>query len=116
MARGVVLTNTYDEFGEIVRKNYSDGTPTVDYGSRNATGQPFSITDAAGTRSFEYDHLDRLLAARWTDGPLYGLAVTNRYDPVYDEVDRRTRATLADNSSWAYGYDDRNEVISGKRY
>jgi hypothetical protein len=24
-----------------------------------------------------------LLAARWTDGPLYGLAVTNRYDPVY---------------------------------
>jgi hypothetical protein len=35
---------------------------------------------------------------------------------LYDDIDRRTQATLADGSYWSYSYDDRNEVTSGKRY
>ena len=34
---------------------------------------------------------------------------------VYDDVDRRVHATLADGSGWNYDYNDRNEVVSGKR-
>jgi RHS repeat-associated protein len=208
-ARGVVVTNTYDEFGEIVRKDYSDGTVSVVYdGGRSALGEPIWLTDATGTRYFEYDTTGKLLAVHWTTETLAGLGVTNRYDQVYgrdrlvldglatplvqdyrihtgtgrlnvvsngiysvtyaylansdliqtttcksntttvltgtrtwnfgyrlssiqntvggspitghtylyDEIDRRTQATLADGSYWSYTYDDRNEVTSGKRY
>jgi hypothetical protein len=33
----------------------------------------------------------------------------------YDDLDRRYRATLEDGSAWNYGYNDRNELTSGKR-
>ncbi|MBI4556124.1 MAG: RHS repeat protein, partial [Candidatus Hydrogenedentes bacterium] len=34
---------------------------------------------------------------------------------LYDAVDRRRQATLQDSSRWSYDYDDRDEVVSGKR-
>ena len=34
---------------------------------------------------------------------------------AYDAVNRRTGASLADNSAWTYDYDDRNELVSGRR-
>lgn len=37
------------------------------------------------------------------------------FEYEYDNVDRRTRAKLADSSAWNYQYDDRNQVVSGKR-
>ena len=84
LSRGTVVTNTYDEFGEIVRKDCSDGTPTVEYwGGRNPLGEPITLIDATGTRSFEYDTTGKLLAVHWTDGTLAGLGGTNRYDQVY---------------------------------
>ena len=37
------------------------------------------------------------------------------FEYEYDTVDRRVRAKLADHSAWNYQYDDRNQVVSGKR-
>ena len=34
---------------------------------------------------------------------------------VYDDVDRRTHATLADSSAWTYDYNDRNELTGARR-
>ena len=85
-ARGVTITNTFNEYGEVVRKDYSDGTPSIAFDSLNLAGQPTSITDAAGTSSLSYDFASRPLAVTWNyDGasPLYGLTVNNQYDPVF---------------------------------
>jgi hypothetical protein len=38
------------------------------------------------------------------------------YAYLYDNVNRRTRVTREDGTYWTYGYNDRNEVTSGKRY
>lgn len=35
---------------------------------------------------------------------------------LYDAVNRRYRATLEDGSHWDYGYNDRNELTSARRY
>lgn len=37
------------------------------------------------------------------------------FDYLYDNVNRRVLATLEDGSSWRYGYNDRDELISAKR-
>jgi len=34
----------------------------------------------------------------------------------YDAVNRRTQATLEDNSYWQYGYNDRSELTGANRY
>ena len=129
LGRGVVVTNTYDEFGEIVRKDYSDGTPSVVYdGGRNALGQPITLVDATGTRSFQYDTTAKLLAVHWTADTLAGPGVTNRYDQVYGR-DRLVldglatplvqdyrfhtgtgRLTVVSNGICSVTYDDRSEV------
>jgi len=221
-ARGVVVTNSFNVFGELLAKEYSDGTPSVRLGDYNAVGQPASVTDGFGTANFAYDEDGHLLRVEYGwDSPFSGLSLTNRIDPVYgrdrvvvdgqfenpyqftteyvfdtatgrlseartwhstgagtsvtnsvsyqyladsdlverltaktggstvmtaskiwdygyrlrrtstglgssgpalwsfeyeyDTVDRRVRAKLADHSAWNYQYDDRNQVVSGKR-
>jgi len=36
--------------------------------------------------------------------------------PLYDTANRRTRAFLEDGSAWVCGYNDRDELISARRY
>lgn len=224
-SRGVTMTNVYNAFGDLLRKDYSDGTPSVVISDYNPLGQITQVVDGFGTRAFYRDADGELVNTTFgNDGPFDGLSLTNRIDPVYgrdqvvldsqiygiefqflteykfdpttgrlqsvataftnaavsspvtnttaytyhansdlvntvtakantttvmtttkgwdygyrlrstrsvlgasgapvaqfnydcDEVDRRTRATLADSSAWTYDYDDRNEVTAGVRY
>lgn len=83
-ARGVVVTNSFNVFGEPMAKEYSDGTASVTFGDYYPLGQPSSITDAFGTVSFSYDEDGDLLATTYGwDSPFVGLALTNRLDPLY---------------------------------
>ncbi|MGV3772582.1 MAG: hypothetical protein ACO1QB_06735 [Verrucomicrobiales bacterium] len=43
-------------------------------------------------------------------------SAVDRHSYTYDALDRRTRAMLADDSAWAYDYNDRDEVTSAKRH
>ena len=74
--------------------------------------------------SFRYGGSEQLLTSRvWEYGTrlqsiantAWGLSV-GAHAYQYGWVNRRWRASLADGSRWDYGYDDRNEVTSGKRY
>ena len=56
-------------------------------------------------------------------GRLYGIetrgendAVRQRHGYRHDKAGRRVRATREDGSYWAYGYNDRGEVISGNKH
>ncbi len=44
-----------------------------------------------------------------------GSVPVGSYSNLYDALNRRTRATLEDGSRWRYAYDDRDELITGKR-
>jgi RHS repeat-associated protein len=53
-ARGIVTTYGYDtQTGELTDVTYSDSTPNLAF-TYNRLGQQATITDATGTRSFEY--------------------------------------------------------------
>lgn len=82
----VVVTYSYVAgTGEAAGIAYSDGTPTVNYGAGGYTrlGQPRSITDATGTRTFEYD-----AAAPWrlTAEVLPSFYGGRRLAALYDET------------------------------
>ncbi len=79
----VTLTNTYNGYGEIVRMDYSDGTPAVEFNEFNRRGLPESIVDGAGTLDLDYDHANRLTTAAYTAGLLAGITVSNHFDSVY---------------------------------
>ena len=84
-ARGVTISYTYNLFGELIEKDYSDGTPSMVCNSVNLLGAPTQITDATGTSVLAYDFNNRLLSTTWT-GSAYlfnTLGLYNTYSPVY---------------------------------
>ncbi len=206
-ARGVTVTNFYNDFGDLAELDYSDTTPSMLFTNYSRASLPQQIIGATGTNNLVYDHAHRLVSATGGDGIYNGITVSNHYNAVYgrdvlqvsglsstltnqfdydangrlstvsngiysaaysylaksdllqtttsksnattvltatctwdygqrlgsiknviggttvtahnylyDGLNRRTQATLVDGSHWKYGYDDRNEVISGKRY
>jgi len=58
-ARGVVSTAAYDGRGLASGTSYSDGTPTVGF-TYDAAGQPKTVTDAMGKRTYGYDAANQL--------------------------------------------------------
>ena len=61
-ARGSSLTNSYNSYGDVVKMDYSDGTPSVEYSSFNHAGSPTLINDATGSHMLVYDHANRLVS------------------------------------------------------
>ncbi len=79
-ARGVTITNTFNDYGEIIQKDYSDGTPSVIIHQYSMLGQPEYLTDALGSyRQIAYDFAGRPISTQWWPG----MYVKNRYDPLY---------------------------------
>jgi RHS repeat-associated protein len=73
------------------------------------TGKSNTTTVLTTTKRWEYG--GRLAAiSHSTNG-----APIQAFDYGYDNLQRRVRSTWADGSSWYYGYDDRDQVTSGKR-
>ena len=44
-----------------------------------------------------------------------GENIISQHGYIYDSLNRRTRATLADSSTWDYNYNDRDELLGAKR-
>jgi hypothetical protein len=76
------------------------------------TAKNNSTTVLTTTRTWDFGY--RLRSIQSALGASSG-AIVSAHSYVYDQADRRTRATLEDSSAWAYDYNDRNEVLSGKR-
>lgn len=82
-ARGIVATYAYNNFWDLTRIDYSDGTPSVQFGNYNRSGQPRSVTDATGSRTLVYDAAGRLESDRGETGLFQGLTVRQHFDPRY---------------------------------
>jgi RHS repeat-associated protein len=78
-ARGVMVTNYYDSFADLVRQDYNDGTPSVQFNNYSRAGLPRGIVGASGTSELAYDYANRLTLATNVDGLLAGVAVTNHF-------------------------------------
>ncbi len=113
---GSALTWDYgfDDYGR--PETVTRGSATFSYGYlpnadllQTTTGS-YGTTVLTATRSWECGY--RL---RGIQNVVGGTSVSG-HAYAYDPLDRRIRATLPDNSAWVYDYDDRNEVVGGKRF
>jgi YD repeat-containing protein len=84
-----------------------------------ASGKPFvgsvTFSEASApvmTQTYSHDSLGRLDGSSAT---LQGGASVFGVSYLFDNLDRRYKATLADSTWWDYGYNNRGEVTSSKR-
>ena len=136
---GLTLTNHFDPaLGRDALSLRQSGTNvlTVAYGY-DAQGRLNAVTngpdavaytyaadsDCLATTTFRHNGAQVLATTRaWDAGErLQSIANVVNTGPVtshaytYDALHRRTRAVLEDSTTWDYGYNDRDEVISGQR-
>lgn len=136
---GITISNHFNpHFGRDVLKviNGSSWTLEDDYGY-DTYGRLGSVSSAGCTAFYGYvPNMDLLQTTTFQNGStpvmttkrswlhgyqLQSIANMVNGSPVtshsyqYDAVNRRTRATLEDNSFWQYGYDSRNELTSANR-
>lgn len=90
------------------------GSQTITYGYDPITTQLNTTTFTGGTTTTRtYDSLGRLQTLVTTTP---GSGTVAGYTYTYNDLDQRTRVTREDNSYWSYSYNDRGELISGKKY
>jgi RHS repeat-associated protein len=133
---GIQVTNGYDTFlrrqslsaakgaTTLVSQTYGYDVygrkGTVTSGAQTATYAYYPTTDLLNTTTYiggtnlgrAYDSFGRLQAITTT--PAAGGAVSYTYQ--YDNLGRREKVTREDASYWNYGYDDRHQLLAGKKY
>ena len=92
----------------------TSGSQTATYAYYPTTGQLNTTTFTGGAQiSRTYDSLGRLATIATSTTPAGTVA---SYTYTHNNLDRRTRVTREDNSYWSYGYNDRGELTSGKKF
>ncbi|WP_176014744.1 RHS repeat domain-containing protein [Victivallis sp. Marseille-Q1083] len=111
---GQPLTTTYgyDIFGQLHKIDYSDSTPDITY-TYNRLGQPLTVVDTTGTRTFTYNvqfalqkelisgiytkELNRVYTTSGLKGSYSGLNIgtVNLYTYGYDQYSRLNKVTTA---------------------
>ena len=85
---------------------YLPSSDLVQTTTDNNSGSPV----LTATRAWEFGGRLRSIAN------VVGSAAVSAHTYSYDALQRRRQATLADSSLWNYDYNDRDELIAGKRY
>ncbi|MFA6289652.1 MAG: DUF6402 family protein [Opitutaceae bacterium] len=78
----LVANYAYYDTGFLQGITYSDSTPSVTVVYAR-DGQPDTLTDAAGSRTFDYDTARRASGETYSTGELAGLSVSNPVDAAY---------------------------------
>lgn len=113
-----LLSNTYNELGELINKNLADGYESVDY-SFNMRGwltkiNNLSDTAATGEKLFKMDleYNDAPSGHQTYNGNIGATAwknpyetMVNRYDYEYDEMDRLKVADYSNGGASSMGFD-----------
>ena len=98
------LTTTYsydDATGELIGIDYSDSTPDISY-TYTRTGQPATVTDVAGTRTFAYNA--QLQEVSETIVGLYNKTLTRSYTAT-GMKGRKLGLAVDGVANYSYGYD-----------
>ena len=113
--RGMIVLSSqgygYDPTSRL--QTITSGSQTVTYGYHPDAGLLNSTSFTGGTNiSRNYDSLGRL--QNITTTPAADTAQSYTY--AYNNLNQRTRATREDASYWSYVYNERGELVSGKKY
>jgi RHS repeat-associated protein len=104
-------TYAYDPTSRL--QSVTSGGQTATYAYYSTSGLLNTTTFNGGTNiARSYDPLGRLQAI--TTSPAGGGAQSYTY--TYNNLNQRTRVTREDSSYWSYVYNDRGELVSGKKY
>ena len=99
------LTTTYSydaDTGELIGIDYSDSTPDISY-TYTRTGQPATVTDAAGTRTFAYNaQLQEV--SETISGGLYSKTLTRSYTTT-GMKGRKLGLAVGGVANYTYSYD-----------
>lgn len=111
---GNVLTNqtyTYDPGSRL--ETITSGSQTATYAYYPNSGLLNTTAFTGGTNiARSYDALGRLQTITTT--PAADAAQSYTY--TYNNLHQRTRVTREDGSYWSYAYNDRGELVSGRKY
>ncbi|MEI6807911.1 MAG: RHS repeat-associated core domain-containing protein [bacterium] len=108
--RIVASAYTFDNAGRLSAVSGGTRTATYAYGPDGATWTNLSFGAAMNTRR-TFDGLNRLSEISSASS----VQSVDSFSYSYNQANQRTANTLADNSQWRYQYNDRGEVISGKK-
>lgn len=103
-ARGIVTTYSYDANSNLVKTDYADDTPDVDFIYDNLN-RLIQRTDGVGVYRYFYDGNDNLTAV---DGPW----ANDTLNYTYDALDRRTSLTPQGGVAVNYRYDGLSRPVS----
>ncbi|HJP93502.1 MAG TPA: RHS repeat-associated core domain-containing protein [Pyrinomonadaceae bacterium] len=104
-------TYSYDSNSRL--QTIASGSQTATYAYYPTTGLLNTTTFTGGTSNARtYDTLGRLQSITTTPAS----DVAQSYTYTYNNLNQRTRVTREDGSYWSYIYNDRGELVSGKKY
>ncbi|MGB7924487.1 MAG: hypothetical protein WCF57_14695, partial [Pyrinomonadaceae bacterium] len=108
----VLLNQTYGYDTSARMQTVTEGGQTATYAYHPTRGLLNTTTFTGGTQlSRVYDasgRVESITTAPAADTP-------QSYAYIYNNLNQRTTATREDGSNWAYSYNDRGELMSGKR-
>ena len=111
---GNVLTSqtyTYDPRSRL--ETITSGSQTATYAYYPNSGLLNTTTFTGGTNiARNYDSLGRMQTITTTPAA----DVPQSYTYTYNNLSQRTRVTREDGSYWSYAYNDRGELVSGRKY
>ena len=106
-ARGIVTNYTYSAAaGELLNVDYSDSTPDITL-TYNRLGQPATIQDAAGTRTFTYNAALDLISE--SINGIYAKGISRAYTTT-GMKGRPLSMSVDGNSIYAYDYDSYGRI------
>jgi RHS repeat-associated protein len=107
------LNQTYGYDSASRLSTVTNGSQTATYAYYPTSGLLNTTTFTGGTNlARSYDSFGRLQSITTT--PAADSAVSYTY--TYNNLNQRTRVTREDGSYWSYNYNDRGELIFGKKY
>ena len=116
-ARGIVTTFTYDDYGygDEIARDYSDGTPPIEWINFDPMGFPGTIKDSLGTRYMLYDCASRMTNIYWEfDSSLAMVNVGQRIDPLYGPDTEILANVYSNGVPWSVEMDWRYDAFRGR--
>ncbi len=110
----LVQSWSHDAYGRLRTATYNGHSATYDYLPNSDLLRTNTFRNGAAEKMstvYDWEFGSRVKTVRNRTTNTFS---SHTYD--YDALNRRWKATLQNNSYWQYGYDDRNEVTSGKHY
>jgi RHS repeat-associated protein len=101
----------FDDAGRLEAVRHPGGTATYSYGPDGTTWTNLSFGEALNTRR-TFDGLNRLssIANSSPAGTVYAASYS------LNQANQRITNSLVDGGKWVYQYNERGEVVSGKKY